>query len=418
MEKKSIFNGRRVVCIAFTLIVIVLSSFTAKTYAQITCQSQTSLFSENFGTGTTPVTNADVLPSGLTFHPNDHLSSEGTYRVINNSQQKPEWHASGDHTGDANGRMLVVNGQAETFYSHRVDNASGFPQLPATFIASMYIMNVDTKGTCGPHALLPMITIRVEYLSQTNTWVPLTGSPYTAAVVAQTVSPTWVFIGSTFSVPATPGFLVKSVRMVISDGTEGGCGNDFAMDDVSFSECPGGGATPVEFLDVNARQKGSGVSVEWSTSQELNNKSFDVERSADGNSSWNVVASLQGAGNSSTVKNYSVYDAQPFKGVNFYRIKQVDIDGHFKYSKTVSVKLNGNKTGVSVIANPFHNFLTIDFSSATDQVVSARLVDFAGKQVGFEKWSINTGITRKDFSNVSRLQKGMYLLTVSNANEL
>ena len=71
------------------------------------------------------------------------------------------------------------------------------------------------------------------------------------------------------------------------------------------------------------------------------------------------------AGNSSTVKNYNAYDAQPVKGINFYRIKQVDKDGNFKYSKTVSLKLNFNNTGVSVLANPFHNSLTVDFSSST-----------------------------------------------------
>ena len=49
-------------------------------------------------------------------------------------------------------------------------------------------------GLCGVNALLPNISLRVEYLSSTNTWEPLTGSPYTAAPVAQTApsAPTWV----------------------------------------------------------------------------------------------------------------------------------------------------------------------------------------------------------------------------------
>ena len=155
--------------------------------------------------------------------------------------------------------------------------------------------------------------------------------------------------------------------------------------------------------------------VEWSTSQEFNSKSFAVEKSVDGNSNWNVVASINGAGNSSTVKNYNAYDPAPFKGINFYRIKQVDIDGKFKYSKTVNVKVNTNATGVTVVANPFHNLLTVDFLSTTSQVVSVRLTDITGKQVAFEKWSINTGSTRKDLSNVSGLQQGMYILTVSTS---
>ena len=62
---------------------------------------------------------------------------------------------------------------------------------------------------------------------------------------------------------------------------------------------------PVEFLGITARQKGSGVSVEWSTSQEINSSQFDVEKSADGNSNWELVASINAAGNSSTVKKYN-----------------------------------------------------------------------------------------------------------------
>ena len=221
----------------------------------------------------------------------------------------------------------------------------------------------------------------------------------------------WIFLYLAFY----RGFLVKSIRIILSDGTIGGCGNDFALDDIKVSLCPEGGPAPVNFLSINARQKGSGVSIEWSTSQEFNSSRFDIEKSADGNSNWSVVASVNGAGNSSNVKKYNAYDPQPFNGINFYRIKQVDIDGHFMYSKTVSVKLNLDKTGISVLANPFHSSLTVDFSSLTDQAVSARLVDITGKQVAVEKWSINAGSTRKNFSSVNGLQQGMYILTVSNA---
>jgi hypothetical protein len=276
-------------------------------------------------------------------------------------------------------------------------------------------MNVNTVGTCGANALLPNITFRVEYLSQGDTWVPLTGSPYSAAPVAQSANPTWVALGSTFTLPATGNFLVHIIRIVLADGTVGGCGNDFAIDDLNLSLCPEGGPLPVEFLNINARQKGSGVSVEWSTSQEVNSSRFEIEKSADGNNNWSIVASINAAGSSSTVKNYNAYDPRPFYGINFYRIKQLDKDGNFKYSKTVRVKLTLDKTGVSVLANPFHNSLTVDFSSATEQSVSARLMDITGKQVAVEKWSITTGSTRKEFSNVSALQQGMYILTVSGA---
>ena len=67
------------------------------------------------------------------------------------------------------------------------------------------------------------------------------------------------------------------------------------------------------------------------------------------------------------------------------------------------------------MANPFHNALTVDLLSSKNEIINARLIDITGKQVASEKWSVSTGNTRKDFSNVRSLQQGMYILTVSNA---
>ncbi|MEP6951538.1 MAG: T9SS type A sorting domain-containing protein [Ginsengibacter sp.] len=414
MEKKFIFYLKTVVCTVLTFSVLVINSFTAKTFAQSNCTNPAVLFSETFGTGTSAVSSTDILPTGLTYQATGPLANEGIYRIINNTQQKPEWHVSEDHTpNDINGRALVVNGKAETFYIHQINRSVGF--AAGDYTVNLFLMNVNTPGTCAPDPLLPVITFRVEYLSPTNTWIPLTGSPFSSNPVAQTVNPTWAALGSAVTVPLTGTFLVTTIRIVLADGTVGGCGNDFAIDDITFSQCATGGTTPVQLLNFNARQKGSGVSVEWSTSQEINSKSFVIEKSTDGNSNWSDVTSVNAAGNSSTVKNYNAYDARPLKGFNFYRLKQVDIDGNYKYSKTVSVKINLNTTGVSVLTNPFHNSLTVDFSSATNQAVSARLVDITGKEVAAEKWSINTGSTRKEFSNISGLQQGMYIITVSGA---
>ena len=414
MEKRFTFYVRIVACSLLTLGALVINSVTTKIYAQNNCTNSNVLFSETFGTGTTATSSPDILTTGLTYQDTGSLANEGIYRIINSTHQKPEWHASEDHTAnDINGKCLVVNGKAETFYSHQIDRPVGFAS--GDYTTSLFVMNVNTPGTCAPNPLLTNISLRLEYLSDSSTWVPLTGSPVSSGPIAQSINPTWVGLGATFNLPLTGTFLVKSIRIILSDGTVGGCGNDYALDDITFSQCTGGGETPVTFLAINARQKGNGVSVEWSTSQEFNNKNFVIEKSADGNSNWGILTSIDGAGNSSTVKNYSAYDPQPYKGINFYRIRQVDIDGHFKYSKTVNVKLNRNTTAVYIVANPFHSILTVNFSSSTDQVIFARLADLTGKHVASEKWSVSTGSSTKYFSNVSGLQQGMYILTISNA---
>lgn len=380
--------------------------------AQVSCQGATVVWSENFGAGTTATSDPDVLTSGLTYQGTGSLASEGTYRVINNTQQKAEWQASSDHTGNANGKMLVVNGQAENFYQHTVSNNNGF--VPGNYVVSMYVMNIDTSVTCAPDPLLPVMTFSVQYLSQSNTWVSLSGSPYTANPVAQTKTPTWLNLGSSFSIPDNLSSFPKQIKITIGDGTEGGCGNDFAVDDIQFSLCPAGGVAPVTMTNFSARSKGNGVSLDWSTSQELSNNYFQVERSDDGNTNWSVLATVSGAGNSQVVNNYNAFDASPVSGINYYRLKQVDNDGKAVYSKTVTVKISLQKTSISLIANPFYSTLSVSFVSATSESVTARLVDVTGKQIAIEKWSVYNGTSKKDFSNLGGLQHGMYILSIIN----
>lgn len=380
--------------------------------AQVKCVNPNVLWTEDFGTGTVATSSPDVLPSGLFYQESGDLSSEGSYRIINNTQQKPEWHASTDHTGNANGRMLVVNGQAEKFFQKTISSTRGFN--PGTYSVGFYVMNVDVSGVCSPDPLLPVMTFNVEYWSENNTWVPLSGSPYTSAPVTQTVTPTWVNLGSTFVLPDLNGFFPTQLRVTFGDGTAGGCGNDFALDDVEISNCEEGGITPVTLTTFSAHSQGNGVSIDWATSQELNNKYFEVQRSDDGSSNWNVVATVAGAGNSQVAKKYNAFDASPLAGLNYYRLRQVDNDGKSSYSKTVAVKMQSQKPSISVVVNPFYNTLTVNFVSPTSETVTARLIDVTGKQIAIQTWSVNNGTSRKDFNNLSGLHHGMYILSIVN----
>lgn len=403
------------VCIAIQKILpaffIAVISISAN--AQGTCENETALFLENFGTGTTSTSHPDIIPTALTYQDTGSLAAEGVYRVINNTRQKPEWHDSPDHTGDMNGKMLVINGKQSAFYRHHLDNSSGFSA--GLYSASLYIMNVNKLPTCGANAVLPTITFSIEYKAPDNSWVSLTGSPITAASVPQTVSPAWIHLGGIFTLPATGSFTVQTIRLTLTDGP-GFCGNDYAIDDIKLSACASGGPVPVRFMSVGARQKGSGVNVSWSTASETNNKYFDVEKSIDGGANWTLVATAQTRGNSNSYKNYSAYDAKPFAGVNYYRIKQVDIDGKYKYSSMVTVNVAVDGVTATVLTNPIVTEISIDFFSSTRQTVSLSLFDMAGKLVGADRLIIPKGDSRRSFAKVRNLQKGTYIIDIRDQN--
>lgn len=379
--------------------------FSMTSFAQSFCANETVIFSEDFGDGITASSHPDVV--NFIYSATGNLE-DGFYRCINSTQQRPEWHDSPDHTpGNESGKMLVINGRANTFYVRTITNATvGF--APGTYSASLFLMNVNTPGTCGASPLLPKIGFGIEYnvsASGTTGWVSL--PMVTSASVPQTAVPTWVQLGGVFTIPET----AQRVRITLVDQVSNGCGNDFAIDDIKFATCPQGGPLPVEFLNITATQKGAGVSVNWSTASESNNKYFDIEKSTDG-VNWTTLSSLNGAGNSSTLKSYAAYDAKPVSGFNYYRIKQVDIDQRSKYSSIAKIKIEVVKTGISVLTNPFVNAITVDFLSNSNQLVNVKLSDISGKVVSTQKWKVTKGTSRLMLNNVANIQRGMYIFTV------
>ena len=393
-------------CIIICCFMLATLSFTGNLFAQSLCPTENVLFLEDFGVGTLPSSSPDVTPTALTYQPSGNLSTDGVYRVTNSTLQNTNWHNSPDHTGNANGKMLVLNGKGNVFYSHTITNPSGFQV--GFYSIGFYFMNVNLPANC-PSGTSPTISFLLEYQAQDNSWIGIGGSSSSIPLLS---SPVWIQMGTVFTLPSTSGFTIQNLRFSINDGIIPVCGNDFAIDDIKLSGCTGGGPLPVEFSNVSAKQNGTGVSINWTTLTETNNKYFDVERSIDGGLSWNVIATNKTSGSSSAVRTYNAFDSKPIAGKNFYRIKQVDLDGKFKYSIVVNVKFNIDQTVASVLTNPFVNNISIDFSAKNKQNVYVMLLDATGKTILNDKWSITSGNSRKTLDKVSNIQKGIYILKI------
>ncbi len=114
---------------------------------------------------------------------------------------------------------------------------------------------------------------------------------------------------------------------------------------------PGGGnPLPVDLINFTAQLNKNHVDLSWTTETEINNDYFTIERSAD-NISFTALGQVDGYGNSSARHSYTYYDAQPLKGISYYRLKQTDYDGHTEYLPTVAVN-NTVRKELSVYPNP------------------------------------------------------------------
>jgi len=118
------------------------------------------------------------------------------------------------------------------------------------------------------------------------------------------------------------------------------------------------GALPVEFSYVRAQSAANGNLLQWGTASEQNSSYFIIERSEDGKKFF-TAGNVAAAGNSSSARDYTYTDSKTIAGNTYYRLKEVDKDGKFKYSQVVLVSGNNRNTGVQMYPNPVQDNLAI-----------------------------------------------------------
>ena len=119
-------------------------------------------------------------------------------------------------------------------------------------------------------------------------------------------------------------------------------------------------ALPVQWADFVAVAEGSRVLMNWVTASEKDNALFQVERSANA-ATWETIGRVNGKGTTSVRQQYSFTDISPRQGVNYYRLRQVDVSGKSSLSRVRSVTV-GSSTEVLVGPNPAGRYLHLRLS--------------------------------------------------------
>jgi hypothetical protein len=216
----------------------------------------------------------------------------------------------------------------------------------------------------------------------------------------------------------TPGSPQVSTVTINSVVTQAAFGTNFSVKATftngfsGFAVGKPGFPLPVSFLSFDGHKNGNLVELAWKTAFEYNNTRFEIETSKDV-ATYYKIGTVNSQGNSSTVQSYSFTDNLPVKGVNYYRLKQVDRDGHSSYSRTVAVTFDEKGRLISVFPNPAKDNLTISFASP-QQNIQAEIFTTDGKLVRKESLG---NVQRSTLLNVSDLITGTYLLEMIFGNE-
>ncbi len=197
----------------------------------------------------------------------------------------------------------------------------------------------------------------------------------------------------------------------------------------------GGGDVPlpIELNSFNANISNRNVILSWETEAEVNNYGFEVERSLSGHSSsfgghslnreWEIIGFVQGHGNANSQNEYSFIDENVAAGNYLYRLKQIDNDGKFTYSKVVEVTFITQPSTFELYQNypnPFNPITRIDYQLSFNSEVKIELYSITGERVailvnqpheaGYYSIEVNT--------SKIRLASGVYVYRMVVVNNL
>jgi hypothetical protein len=173
---------------------------------------------------------------------------------------------------------------------------------------------------------------------------------------------------------------------------------------------------PVELSSFSAIILDNIVELNWRTETEVSNYGFEVQCSEFGvqSSEWQALGFVDGHGNSNSPKEYSFTDDKVTGGKYSYRLKQIDTDGKFEYSKVIQVDLGSpGKFELSQnYPNPFNPVTTIRFSLPQSGNVKLTVYNILGEQVaelvnGFKEAGVHT----INF-NAENLNSGLYIYKI------
>ncbi len=161
---------------------------------------------------------------------------------------------------------------------------------------------------------------------------------------------------------------------------------------------------PVTLTYFRGNSDGSAAQLAWETSEETNSAYFELERSSDA-IHFQSIAKQLAAGNSATTEQYNYQDISLSAGIYYYRLKQVDLDDSYQYSRVISVKIS-DKLSVRIFPNPVSDQMNIQ---SEIEINSVEIINSLG--VKLQSNAVNKNSLQLD---MSKFPSGLYIIRVNN----
>ncbi|MBL7782436.1 MAG: T9SS type A sorting domain-containing protein [Saprospiraceae bacterium] len=207
------------------------------------------------------------------------------------------------------------------------------------------------------------------------------------------------FTQYTFNIPGTGTSLRVELDFDMVGGSE-----EIAVD---FIEVKGIVAVPVELIYFGAKQAGNQVQLQWETASEQNSSHYVIER-GDENFRFAEIGRVESAG---TAHSYNWTDLRSPTGVNYYRLRQYDLDGTSRLSSTATVDFKSRNMEVKIFPNPADGYAQMNLEQEKSGHIHVSLIDMSGMLKWENAYDLEKGSHQIDLP-VEQLLQGIYFVRI------
>ena len=177
-----------------------------------------------------------------------------------------------------------------------------------------------------------------------------------------------------------------------------------------------GDPLPVEMLFFSATNQNGSTLLEWATATEETNSHFEIQRSVDAEN-FEVLTSIPGAGDSKVRIDYEWVDRESDhlnREYLYYRLRQVDFDGKFEFSKTIVARNEDFKPyEILVWPNPFDESITVTLELPDDEEAVMSIIDMNGQEIYHQEKFLYSGRNDLSVEYLGQLASGVYLINIT-----
>ena len=350
-----------------------------------------------FGAGSNPGNSLSAATTAYQYV-NYDCPGDGFYTVRNNTNAcfGDSWHTlTSDHTGNSNGYFMLVNSSFDpsAFYLDTVKGLCG----NTTYEFAAWVINILKQSACSGAGIKPNLTFSIEKTDGTKL------QSYDSGDIPSQSSPVWQQFGFFFTTPAS----VSDIVLRIFNNAPGGCGNDLALDDITFRAC-GPKLIPaitgnITTSAVVCEGQAKSFTFTCNVSPGFNSPVFQWQQNIN-NGTWTDIA---GASTTSLIKNFL---ANAVVGNYGFRLTASEIGN----ANSLQCRVIADPLTVQVVANP------VPAASSSGPACEGSNVQLTATDGTQFAWSgvnnFTASGTPATINAIQQVEAGKYFVLVTNSS--